>query len=727
MTSPFGAVANRSARSARRPRSTCSCSFESSRHTAASRSGSAAASAASVAGSRRGDSNATTGSPHASSRRTSAAARAAGLGRKPANTNPAPPRPEAATAAVTAEGPGQHRDLEARRGDGRHDAGAGIGDGGHPGVGGERHPLAATDALHDLAGARTASLCSCTASSGYRDAVAVEQDARAAGVLAGHHVGAAQLVEQPQRDVGEVSDRRRADDQGAGSAGGFGHCEVPLKRRGRLQADQAVPHLSRRQSRARRPRLRPLRLRRRRLGDGRSAPPAHARGAAAAGLPRPRRAAGPPGGRARRRSRRAAFLRRRWKRILAIGIPVCFLLFVRLALPRVPQLLERDREREQAPEQGHLAALQPAGNILTSPQISLIMGSDSRGANAITGARSDSILLVRTDPSNHLISMLSIPRDLDVPIPGHGTNKINASFAFGGPPLLIRTVDGFTGLGVNHMVLVDFTGFKDLIDSLGGVTIYNPYKVVSSQPFDGLIWHFAKGTIHLDGRHALAYARIRHTTNPRDSDITRTERQQRVTQALMRQAGHPVVPLPPAADRARHRQAARDRSVGERADRDGLDQVPGVAHARVPPGRPAGLDRRPGRAPAERAEHGRCADVPREPGAAAGSGDAAVRTRLHRPLSWCAKRGLTPFGGPIRQPAITRVEIATIASPRAMAAGAQLSPRRPSWSRCPWRSRPTAWSRTTWPSRTTWNRRPSIGVARRRLGRPSAATFLPRP
>ena len=161
------------------------------------------------------------------------------------------------------------------------------------------------------------------------------------------------------------------------------------------------------------------------------------------------------------------------------------------------------------------------------------MGSDSRGSNAIAGARSDSILLVRTDPSKHLISMLSIPRDLDVPIPGHGTNKINASFAFGGPPLLIRTVNKLTGLGINHVVLVDFTGFRDLIDSLGGVTVHNPYKVVSSQPFDGLIWHFAKGTIHLDGRHALAYARIRHTTNPRDTDITRTERQQRVVQALM--------------------------------------------------------------------------------------------------------------------------------------------------------------------------------------------------
>jgi LCP family protein required for cell wall assembly len=271
-------------------------------------------------------------------------------------------------------------------------------------------------------------------------------------------------------------------------------------------------------------------------GSGTAAPP---RPRTPEGMPRPDfhgpdalpgRRVGTPGGKPPR-----SFLRRRWKRILAIGIPVCFLLFAFWLYLGYRSFSNEIAHANKRLNKATLAALQPAGNIMTSPQISLIMGSDSRGANAISGARSDSILLVRTDPSHHLISMLSIPRDLDVLIPGHGTTKINAAFAYGGPPLLIRTVDRYTGLGVNHMVLVDFTGFKDLIDSLGGVTIYNPYKVVSSQPFDGLIWHFAKGNIHLDGRHALAYARIRHTTNPRDSDITRTERQQRVTQALMRQ------------------------------------------------------------------------------------------------------------------------------------------------------------------------------------------------
>jgi LCP family protein required for cell wall assembly len=131
--------------------------------------------------------------------------------------------------------------------------------------------------------------------------------------------------------------------------------------------------------------------------------------------------------------------------------------------------------------------------------------------------------------------MLSIPRDLYVNIPGHGRTKINAAYAYGGAPLLIRTINSLTGLQVNHIVLVNFAGFKELIDSLGGVTVYNKRKIVSSQPFDGHNWVFPKGTITLDGRRALAYSRIRHTTNPQDTDITRTERQQLVMQSLSHQ------------------------------------------------------------------------------------------------------------------------------------------------------------------------------------------------
>jgi LCP family protein required for cell wall assembly len=222
-----------------------------------------------------------------------------------------------------------------------------------------------------------------------------------------------------------------------------------------------------------------------------------------------------------------------WKRGIALGLGIFivgFSLWLYLGYRAFSNEMANANKRI---DKRTRAALTPDhGSILTTPQVTMIMGSDSRGANVMSGARSDSILLVRTDPGKHLVSMLSVPRDLYVNVPGHGRAKINAAFAWGGPPLLIKTIRQYTGLPINHVVVVDFKGFRGLIDAVGGITVYNPWTLVSSEPFDGIYWHFRKGNIHLDGRHALAYARIRKTTNPRDSDITRTERQQRVLQAL---------------------------------------------------------------------------------------------------------------------------------------------------------------------------------------------------
>jgi LCP family protein required for cell wall assembly len=308
---------------------------------------------------------------------------------------------------------------------------------------------------------------------------------------------------------------------------------------------------------------------------GRSAPAAApARAPTPEGLPAPdmrpsreplpgRRVAEPPppGGPA---GPRRGFFRRRWRRILAIGIPVLVLLFAFWLYLGYRAFSDEVAKANKRIDKRTRAALTPTGNILRNPQISLVMGSDSRGQSATAGARADSILLVRTDPSHHLISMLSIPRDLYVPIPGHGTNKINAAFAFGGPPLLIRTVNRLTSLKVNHVVLVDFAGFRKLIDDLGGITIVNPTKIVSSEDFDGHGWQFGKGPIHLDGRRALAYARIRHTTNAADTDISRTERQQRVLQALMHELIKPSSLLHlPSVGRSVVKPLATDLSANE--------------------------------------------------------------------------------------------------------------------------------------------------------------------
>ena len=136
------------------------------------------------------------------------------------------------------------------------------------------------------------------------------------------------------------------------------------------------------------------------------------------------------------------------------------------------------------------------------PHMARQLGAEAveRIADSEQGADREHILddVGRTDPGKHLISLLSIPRDLRVPIAGHGDEKINSAFAYGKAPLLIRTIDHLTGFHVNHIVLVDFKGFISLINSMGGVTIDNPTRVDSSQKFGGKLWHFPKGTITLN-------------------------------------------------------------------------------------------------------------------------------------------------------------------------------------------------------------------------------------
>ena len=152
-------------------------------------------------------------------------------------------------------------------------------------------------------------------------------------------------------------------------------------------------------------------------------------------------------------------------------------------------------------------------------------------------------MLVRTDPGRHRIAYLSIPRDLQVPIPGHGDSKINAAMQMGGPPLAIKTIEAFTGLKVDHVMIVDFGSFKSLIDKLGGVTVNNPRPILSDrfdcpyatqercQRWQG--WRFRKGRIHLNGQMALIYSRVRvNRLDPGESDVTRGERQQAVLQAI---------------------------------------------------------------------------------------------------------------------------------------------------------------------------------------------------
>src|SRR4051812_25319653 len=182
------------------------------------------------------------------------------------------------------------------------------------------------------------------------------------------------------------------------------------------------------------------------------------------------------------------------------------------------------------------------GYTLTSPNTILVLGSDARtkdskepGANKIgQPSRSDSILLMRIGGGHN--ATLSIPRDTVVPIPGHGQDKINAAYAYGGPTLAIRTVEQYLGIPVNHLVEVNFENFPQLVDALGGVT-YKGGCVVSkiSGGFKngGYTLRLKGGEQEINGKQALALARTRHNEcNPKESDLTRARRQQKILGAI---------------------------------------------------------------------------------------------------------------------------------------------------------------------------------------------------
>jgi LCP family protein required for cell wall assembly len=142
------------------------------------------------------------------------------------------------------------------------------------------------------------------------------------------------------------------------------------------------------------------------------------------------------------------------------------------------------------------------------------------------------------------VRKLSIPRDAQAAIPGHGTTKINAAYALGGAPLMIETVEGYFGggLDISHIVELDFEDFPKLIDSLGGITIDVPNKICSP-PFDNF-WkglNFKPGKQKMNGEKALGYARIRkNTCAPNENDLDRAKRQQQVFSAIRRRMISPT-------------------------------------------------------------------------------------------------------------------------------------------------------------------------------------------
>ena len=197
---------------------------------------------------------------------------------------------------------------------------------------------------------------------------------------------------------------------------------------------------------------------------------------------------------------------------------------------------------------GQLSALDDGDGVY------LIVGSDSRENlpddlegrfGDIGGARADTINLAQVAEGRR--QLISIPRDLKVDIPGHGTNKINAAYAFGGPNLLVETVAQATGIRANHYLEVEFAGFAGIVDALGGIELDFPYPARDLK--SGL--DVSAGVQTVDGATALAFVRSRSYEENRDGswvgsgggDIARAERQREALLRIMEKASSPATLL----------------------------------------------------------------------------------------------------------------------------------------------------------------------------------------
>jgi len=162
----------------------------------------------------------------------------------------------------------------------------------------------------------------------------------------------------------------------------------------------------------------------------------------------------------------------------------------------------------------------------------LVLGSDKREGDEDEPSRSDTIILVHVDPDLDYLSLLSLPRDFRVNVPGYGFNKINYAFAVGGAALTIKTVEQVTGVDIDHYIEVDFNAFRDITDSLGGEYVDVDRRYYNDNPAYELI-KLAPGYQLLDGDDALDYVRFRRDLN---LDFGRMERQQTFLSAMKEQA-----------------------------------------------------------------------------------------------------------------------------------------------------------------------------------------------
>lgn len=222
--------------------------------------------------------------------------------------------------------------------------------------------------------------------------------------------------------------------------------------------------------------------------------------------------------------------RRRWPKILLASVIALLVLVIGLGIWGFFWLKSKESRMRVA---GVSEALDPRQS--GRPDTTLIMGVDKGSVPGETGNyRTDIMMLVSVKPGEKKAAVISIPRDTLVSIPGHGQQKINAANAFGGPALAIETVKELTGLDVNHYVLMDFEGFKQIVDAVGGVKMHVDVAIHDKYAGD-----VPAGDVVLDGNTALAFVRARHDSESVPAgDLDRVKNQRKFLQAMLSTVSH---------------------------------------------------------------------------------------------------------------------------------------------------------------------------------------------
>ncbi|MGK5738666.1 LCP family protein [Micromonospora sp. URMC 103] len=231
--------------------------------------------------------------------------------------------------------------------------------------------------------------------------------------------------------------------------------------------------------------------------------------------------------------------RRRWRKVLLISLVVVVLLAGAgligggLYVRSINSGIERVDAFDGVPEESRPQVVaKDAMNIM-------ILGSDSRDPENTGGSRSDTIILAHLPADRSSAQLISIPRDTWVHVPkskeGRGGRdaKINAAYAWGGIPLMVQAVEEFTGVRVDHVTMVDFSGFKEIVDALGGVNIDVEKGFTTAYALNGSRT-FPTGPQTMNGAAALDYARERHAFA--DGDFARIRHQQQVIKAILDKA-----------------------------------------------------------------------------------------------------------------------------------------------------------------------------------------------